>query len=93
MIARFVNDEENGFRFEGQWKKAWIYKRPAWIAIREWIHILFRPKLLIRLNNIFINTLALNVIQVLTVGTFFNLAKLNTDPCMVKLLLSLLDSK
>ena len=37
--ARFVNDEENGCRFEGQWKETWIYTRPAWlIPVREIIH-------------------------------------------------------
>ena len=35
---RFGHDEENSFRFEGQRKESWIYKRPAWlIVVREMI--------------------------------------------------------
>ena len=34
--ARFVSDEENGCRFEGQKKETWIYTRPGWlIAVKE----------------------------------------------------------
>ena len=34
--ARFVYDEENGCRFEGQKKETWIYTWPAWlIAAKE----------------------------------------------------------
>ena len=34
--ARFINDEENGCRFEVQRNVTWIYMRHAWlIAVRE----------------------------------------------------------
>ena len=32
--ARFVNDEENGCRFEGQRKETWICTLPAWLSER-----------------------------------------------------------
>ena len=36
IYTRFVNDEENSCRFEGQGKETWIYTRPAWsITVRE----------------------------------------------------------
>ena len=41
----------------------------------------------------FINTLALDVIQVLDSGNCFNLATVNTVPCMCAAALSLLESK
>ena len=45
------------------------------------------------LTTQFINTLALDVIQVLDSRTIFNLAKVNTVLCMCAAALSLLDCK
>ena len=42
--ARFVNDEENGCRFEGQEKETWIYTGTA--AARNSILEVFQTKLL-----------------------------------------------
>ena len=59
--ARFVNDEENSCRFEGQRKETWIYTWPAWlIAVRERMLEFYSDS-----TTQFINTLALDVIQVL----------------------------
>ena len=35
-VARLVNDEENGCRFEVQREEHWIHTRPTWLmAVRE----------------------------------------------------------
>ena len=52
--------EENGCRFEGQWKETWIYTQPAWlIAVKK------RMLEFIQTELLNMNTLALGVMQVL----------------------------
>ena len=59
--AVFVNDEENGCRIEGQRKETWIYMRSAWlIVVKERMLEFYSHK-----TTQSINTLALDVIQVL----------------------------
>ena len=67
LIARFINNEENGCRFEGQRKETWIYTRPAWlIAVRERMLEFYSDG-----TTQFINTLALDVIHVLDSRNYF----------------------
>ena len=84
--TRFVNVEENGYRFEGLRKETWVNARPA-LLIAVWEGML----LLFRLTTQFINTLHWMWNTFLIVGTIFNPAKVNTVPCMCAAALCLTD--
>ena len=86
-IARFVHDEEHGCRFEGRRKETWIFKRPAWsIDVRERMEFS-------GLTTQFINTLAMDVIQILDIRNYFYLAKVDSSLHVGSRSLSLSDSK
>ena len=76
--ARFVKDEGNGCRFEGQREETCIYIWPALlIAVKEWMLEFIQSKLL--------NSSTLwhwMCCKFLIVRIIFCLAKVNTVPCM-----------
>ena len=76
--ATLGSSNEESWRFRGYKKETWTYTRPArLIAVRGMMLDFFSNK-----TTQFINTLALDVIQVLDSRNYLYLAKVNKVPCI-----------